>query len=191
MPYRSTPSKRNDLASVMALCFTSQIGTSGAFLSSSAGRTSTQASFQPYKTVVSRTTLWEKNAQEESSPAPETNHESGSQEVDEEEALKNSSLLRLALLSLEDYEWRSSVFKSTEADRRVEESLARMMGDEAAYVRPMDASEAKIGPLVGDVVQLYYFILYSRRGPCVSCSVFSCLDPYFRRVCLKNLALVG
>jgi hypothetical protein len=67
---------------------------------------------------------------------------------EEEENSKNEGLLRLAELSLEDYKWRSSVFKSEEADRKVEETLARMMGDEAAYVRPMDASEQKIGPLV-------------------------------------------
>lgn len=66
----------------------------------------------------------------------------------EEETKKNNpGLLRLAELSLKDYDWRSSVFKSKEADRKVEESLARMMGDEPAYVRPMDASEEKIGPL--------------------------------------------
>jgi hypothetical protein len=64
------------------------------------------------------------------------------------ERKKNSSLLRLAQLSLEDYKWRLSVFKETEADRKVEESLARMMGDDATYIRPMDASETKIGPLV-------------------------------------------
>ena len=60
---------------------------------------------------------------------------------------KNSGLLRLAKLSLQDYEWRSGFFKKREADRRIEESLARMMGDEASYVRPMDASEKTIGPL--------------------------------------------
>mmetsp|Transcript_10586 Transcript_10586/g.25494 ORF Transcript_10586/g.25494 Transcript_10586/m.25494 type:complete len:421 (-) Transcript_10586:2273-3535(-) len=60
---------------------------------------------------------------------------------------KNSGLLRLAKLSLQDYEWRVGFFKNREADRRVEESLARMMGDEASYVRPMDASEKNIGPL--------------------------------------------
>ena len=60
---------------------------------------------------------------------------------------KNSGLLRLAQLSLQDYEWRVGFFKDQEADRKVEESLARMMGDEASYVRPMDASESKIGPL--------------------------------------------
>ena len=63
-------------------------------------------------------------------------------------AVKNKSLLRLAELSLEDYEWRQSIFKTTEADRKVEESLARMMGEEAAYLRPMDAGTEKIGPLV-------------------------------------------
>lgn len=60
---------------------------------------------------------------------------------------KSSSLLRLAKLSLQDYEWRVGFIKNREADRRVEESLARMMGDEASYVRPMDASEKTIGPL--------------------------------------------
>lgn len=55
-------------------------------------------------------------------------------------------LKRLANLSLQDYYWRSDVFKKNEADRRVEESLARMMGEDAAYVRPMDAGD-KIGPL--------------------------------------------
>ena len=52
-------------------------------------------------------------------------------------------------LSLMDYKWRSSIFKETEADRRIEESLARMRGEDASYVRPMDATDEKIGPLVG------------------------------------------
>jgi hypothetical protein len=30
----------------------------------------------------------------------------------------------------------------------VEESIASMMGEDPSYVRPMDASEDKIGPLV-------------------------------------------
>lgn len=64
------------------------------------------------------------------------------------EGIKNKGLLRLAKLSLEDYQWRQELFRSNEAARRVEESLARMMGDEASYVRPMDASSEKIGPLV-------------------------------------------
>jgi hypothetical protein len=57
-------------------------------------------------------------------------------------------LRRLAQLSLEDYTWRMSVFKEKEASRKMEEYLATMMGEDAAYVRPMDASESKIGPLV-------------------------------------------
>jgi len=61
--------------------------------------------------------------------------------------LIRSLLRRLANLSLQDYSWRSNFFKKTEADRRVEESLARMMGEDAAYVRPMDAADDKIGPL--------------------------------------------
>lgn len=54
-------------------------------------------------------------------------------------ALRNT-LRRLAQLSLEDYEWRSSVFDATQADRMVETSLARMRGQDPDYVRPMDAT---------------------------------------------------
>jgi len=61
--------------------------------------------------------------------------------------LMRSIIRRLTNLSLEDYRWRSDFFKKTEADRRVEESLARMMGEDAAYIRPMDAGDDKIGPL--------------------------------------------
>ena len=61
------------------------------------------------------------------------------------------ALRRLAQLSLADYDWRMSVYKEKEADRRVEESLARMLGEDASYVRPMDASEKTIGPLVSKV----------------------------------------
>jgi hypothetical protein len=51
-----------------------------------------------------------------------------------------------AELSLMDYQWRTGLFKSTEADRMVEQSLARMRGEEhATYIRPMDAPEP--GPL--------------------------------------------
>jgi hypothetical protein len=73
---------------------------------------------------------------------------SESDETEPADKKKNSSLLRLAQLSLEDYKWRLSIFKENDADRKVEESLARMMGDDATYLRPMDASEQKIGPLV-------------------------------------------
>jgi len=61
--------------------------------------------------------------------------------------LLRSLIRRLANLSLQDYNWRSDFFKKTEADRQVEESFARMMGEDAAYVRPMDATDDKIGPL--------------------------------------------
>lgn len=61
--------------------------------------------------------------------------------------LIRSIVRRLANLSLQDYYWRSDYFKKTEADRRVEESIALMMGEDPSYVRPMDASEDKIGPL--------------------------------------------
>lgn len=80
------------------------------------------------------------------------NKESTSPEESKTKA--NPSLLRLAELSLKDYDWRSSVFKSKEADRKIEESLARMMGDEPTYVRPMDASEETIGPLVRKLLSL-------------------------------------
>jgi len=53
----------------------------------------------------------------------------------------------LTSLSLQDYKWRSSVFKQNEAERKMEESVARMMGESPSYVRPMDASDETIGPL--------------------------------------------
>ena len=62
--------------------------------------------------------------------------------------LTRAIIRRLANLSLQDYKWRSDYFKKSEADRRVEESLARMIGDDPSYFRPMDASDSKIGPLV-------------------------------------------
>lgn len=77
---------------------------------------------------------------------------SGNDEQRDEARIRKGDLLRnllkrLANLSLQDYYWRSDFFKKTEADRQVEESLARMMGEEAAYVRPMDAADEKMGPL--------------------------------------------
>jgi hypothetical protein len=45
----------------------------------------------------------------------------------------------LAELSLEDYQWRSGIFKETQAERMVETSLARMTNTTVPYVRPMDA----------------------------------------------------
>jgi len=56
-----------------------------------------------------------------------------------------SVIKSLASLSLQDYKWRSELFKNNEADRMMEETLARMRGVEPSYLRPMDAS--KIGPL--------------------------------------------
>jgi hypothetical protein len=53
----------------------------------------------------------------------------------------------MAELSLLDYKWRSDLFKSNEAERMLQNSLARLRGDNPNYVRPMDASGAKIGPL--------------------------------------------
>ena len=52
----------------------------------------------------------------------------------------------LAELSLEDYKWRSGVFKAMTADRLLESSLARMRGESSpGYYRPMDAPA--VGPL--------------------------------------------
>lgn len=56
-------------------------------------------------------------------------------------------LRRLAQLSLEDYDWRMSLFKEKEADRKVEQYLAGMLGEDASYVRPQDAPDGTIGPL--------------------------------------------
>jgi hypothetical protein len=61
--------------------------------------------------------------------------------------LLRDTIQRLAVLSLEDYKWRSNLFKTTEAERLLEQSLARMTGEEAAYFRPMSAADNAIGPL--------------------------------------------
>ena len=84
-------------------------------------------------------------SQKEDDPNPSTEEELR-RNADENWA--TSTLRRLAQLSLEDYEWRSSVLKSKEADRKVDDVLARMMGEDPSYVRPMDAGDKKIGPLV-------------------------------------------
>jgi len=78
---------------------------------------------------------------------PEMNLVPTQEQLSKIQDLTKSLLRRLANLSLMDYSWRSEYFKKTEADRRVEESLARMMGEDAAYVRPMDATDDTIGPL--------------------------------------------
>ena len=84
-------------------------------------------------------------SQNEDDPNPRTDEELR-RKADENWA--TSTLRRLAQLSLEDYEWRNSVVKSKEADRKVDDVLARMMGEDPSYVRPMDAGDKKIGPLV-------------------------------------------
>jgi hypothetical protein len=61
--------------------------------------------------------------------------------------LFKSALRDLASLSLVDYKWRSALFKKNEADRMEEEWMARMMGEDPSYARPMDADETKRGPL--------------------------------------------
>jgi len=57
------------------------------------------------------------------------------------------ALKDIASLSLVDYKWRSELFKRNEADRMEEEFMARMMGEDAAYARPMDADDGRRGPL--------------------------------------------
>ena len=83
---------------------------------------------------------------------PPNNNGGGNNSIDEDEAKAVDSirqgLRRLAQLSLEDYDWRMSVFKEKEANRKVEEYMAGILGEDPDYVRPMDASEGKIGPLV-------------------------------------------
>ena len=81
----------------------------------------------------------------------EKNEDEQQDDPQPEKSSWKNSLRRLAELSLEDYEWRTSALKEKEADRLVEESVARIMGDEATYVRPMDASESRIGPLVSSL----------------------------------------
>jgi hypothetical protein len=61
--------------------------------------------------------------------------------------LARDAIQRLAELSLQDYKWRSNLFKTTEAERLLEKSLARMTGEDAAYFRPMNAADNAIGPL--------------------------------------------
>jgi hypothetical protein len=51
----------------------------------------------------------------------------------------------LAQLSLADYKWRSDVFKTNQANRNLQDALARLQGATPPYVRPMDAPT--FGPL--------------------------------------------
>lgn len=88
----------------------------------------------------------------QSSQGDVNNQENG--KADDYDDSIRRGLKRLAQLSLEDYAWRMSVFKEKEADRKVEEYMAAMIGEDASYVRPMDAGENKIGPLVRSVVEV-------------------------------------
>jgi hypothetical protein len=129
----STTTSRPLMALILVLSCTMILNTCLAFQTATTGSLSSRSSRRPPMLVFNS------QADKPSTTSPE-------QEPDESK--QNPGLLRLAELSLKDYDWRSSMFKSEEADRKVEESLARMMGDEPAYVRPMDATEEKIGPLV-------------------------------------------
>jgi hypothetical protein len=101
-----------------------------------------------YMRLRSNSGALSKTLKMKSDPISESDKSDLKEDGKEKKNVQNKSLLRLAELSLEDYEWRQSIFKTDAAVRKVEESLARMMGDEASYVRPMDASTEKIGPLV-------------------------------------------
>lgn len=114
--------------------------------------------------VCLATTLNAKNTQNEE--REEDNEPSASQQGEEQDDICETvkaafanlhdtirdTFKRLTELSLKDYQWRSSVFKSNEADRLMEQSLARMRGEDASYVRPMDAADEKIGPLVSNLL---------------------------------------
>lgn len=80
-------------------------------------------------------------------------------------------LQSLAALSLEDYKIRSSIIKERAAGRQLEESIARIRGENPGYVRPMYADETTIGPLVSmepkdaqsQSILLYVFFLKTRN----------------------------
>ena len=68
------------------------------------------------------------------------------------------ALRNLASLSLVDYKWRSALFKKNEADRMEEEWMARMIGKDPAYARPMDAGDEVRGPLVRIVFCVFVLV---------------------------------
>lgn len=80
------------------------------------------------------------------------------------------ALRDLASLSLIDYKWRSALFKKNEADRMEEEWMARMMGEDPSYARPMDADDEKRGPLVSVLLSCPQMdlrcILWSANSTC-------------------------
>jgi hypothetical protein len=67
-----------------------------------------------------------------------------------------------AELSLQDYQWRTNLFEKNEADRMIEESMARIrFGDEneenTSYIRPMDApTPGPLGQLERNAVSWLY-----------------------------------
>lgn len=75
-----------------------------------------------------------------------SNSSEGGQRVRKRDMFRNM-VKTLASLSLKDYKWRSDLFKKNEAERSEEEVLAIMRGDQASYLRPMDAGEGRKGPL--------------------------------------------
>lgn len=79
----------------------------------------------------------------------ESNNESTAQDgpLTLQESVKEF-FVNLVRLSLQDYEWRNGIFRETEADRLMDDALARLQGQtDRPYLRPMDASEDKMGPL--------------------------------------------
>jgi len=61
-------------------------------------------------------------------------------------ASSRNLLKNLANLSLKDYDWRSAALQEKEAERQYEESIARLTGVDAPYIRPKDGGE-EMGPL--------------------------------------------
>jgi hypothetical protein len=83
-------------------------------------------------------------------PPPEESSEDSNDNINQSNNTSSwrKFILKLSQLALRDYEWRSDVWAATEADRNIEASLARLVGQETPlYIRPMDASEATMGPL--------------------------------------------
>jgi hypothetical protein len=100
------------------------------------------------------------------------------------------SLLRsLAALSLKDYEWRSEIFKERSANRAMEESLARMRGESASYLRPMYADEDKMGPLVS-VAHFIFELVVALEASIADNMCFILARPQFRAK-LRSSQLTG
>lgn len=135
------------------------LGTAYTSIPSSKSRVNLQSSTSPaftscsnhqHRTVAKRTLYAAATPRNDESPQREnTNNEenTNSQTTPPDENWLQRTVRQLAQLSLQDYKWRSDVFKEKEADRMLEQSLARVRGEEPGYVRPMDASESSLGPL--------------------------------------------